>query len=150
VSKIQNEIRLRIILSAPPPDVLFGLQEGSGNNYKTVQLQRSSKADLIFEFPVVLKPSKETGASPDFAGPFVHGPKDGRFIYIDIGTAAGDYTSEWSRRLKIPLKEITLAIMAELSAIDGVLEITVPGKAKDGGPNCATVKPFPGWKIARK
>jgi hypothetical protein len=23
----------------------------------------------------------------------------------------------------------------------------VPGKGKDGGPNCGTVKPFDGWKV---
>lgn len=145
--KVQHEFRLRIVLSGPPPGVMFGLQEGSGNNYKTVQLQRSSTADLIFEFGIILKPLKETGANPDFAGPFVHGPKDGRFIYIDIGTAAGDYTSEWTRRLKIPLKDITSDIIAKLTEDGAILEVTVPGRAKDGGPNCATVKPFPGWKI---
>jgi Family of unknown function (DUF5990) len=144
---MQHEIRLRIVLSSPPPGVMFGLQEGSGSNYKTVQLQRSSTADLIFEFAIVLKPLKEPGANPDFAGPFVHGPKDARFIYIDIGTAAGDYASEWTRRLKIPLKDITNDTVAKLSKNGAILEVTVPGKAKDGGPNCATVKPFPGWKI---
>jgi hypothetical protein len=145
--KIQNEIRLRIILSAPPPGVMFGLQEGSGNNYKTVQLQRSATDDLSFEFAILLKPAKENGADTDFAGPFVHGPKNERFIYIDIGTAAGDYASEWTRRLKVPLKDITAQMVDKLSEKAGILEVTVPGKAKDGGPNCATVKPFPGWKM---
>jgi hypothetical protein len=30
-----------------------------------------------------------------------------------------------------------------------ILETTVPGTGKDGGPNCATVKPFDGWKVRK-
>jgi hypothetical protein len=146
--KFQNEIRLRVILSAPPPGVLFGLQEGSGNKYRTIQLQRSGTYDLTFEFAVTLKTQKEAASDPDFAGPLVHGPKGERFIYIDIGTSAGDLMSEWTRRLKIPLRGITPDTLSTLANADGILQITVPGKAKDGGPNCATVKPFPGWILA--
>jgi Family of unknown function (DUF5990) len=142
-----KEIRVRVILTAPPPGVLFGLQEGTGSNYKTVQLQRSGLTDLRFEIAITQRPLKETSSTPDFSGPYVHGPKDGRFIYIDIGTAAGDYASEWTRRLKIPLKDISADMVDKLSRSNGVLQVTVPGRAKDGGPNCATVKPFPGWEI---
>jgi len=28
-----------------------------------------------------------------------------------------------------------------------VLQTSVPGKGKDGTPNCATVKPFAGWMV---
>jgi hypothetical protein len=30
-----------------------------------------------------------------------------------------------------------------------VLEARVPGTGKDGGPSCATVKPFEGWKLVQ-
>jgi len=30
------------------------------------------------------------------------------------------------------------------------METSIPGTGKDGGPNCATVKPFNGWKIIEK
>jgi Family of unknown function (DUF5990) len=29
-----------------------------------------------------------------------------------------------------------------------VMETQVSGTGRDGGPNCATVKPFDGWKLA--
>ena len=140
-----NEIRLRVILSQPPPGVVFGLQEGSGSSYKTVQVQRSGEADLLFEFNVQLKPGKEPESIADFGGPYVQGPKAERFVYIDIGTAAGDRQSEWTRRLKIPLRGISFDKASALAGSNSVLQTTVPGTAKDGGPNCATVKPFPGW-----
>ena len=40
---------------------------------------------------------------PNFAGPFVQGPAGERFVYINIGTYAGQLNTPWSRRLKIPL-----------------------------------------------
>jgi len=50
-----------------------------------------------------------------------------------------------SRRLKVPLSGITMAMIKS----QAVLEARVPGTGKDGGPSCATVKPFGGWKLLR-
>ena len=47
----------------------------------------------------------------------------------------------WNRRLKIPLVGITQSQIDEILITQGVLETSVPGTGKDGGPNCATVKP---------
>jgi hypothetical protein len=70
-----------------------------------------------------------------------------RFIYIDIGTAAGQ-ADIWSRRLKIPLTGITWSVIDQVNASSkAVLETHVPGTGKDGSPNCATVKPFDGWRV---
>jgi hypothetical protein len=30
-----------------------------------------------------------------------------------------------------------------------LFEAIVPGTGKDGGPNCATVKPFAGWRLKK-
>lgn len=134
------ELNLRIVLESPPPGVDFALQKGGGNFYEKVQTQRSGKGDLKFDFEVRVKTGKD--GSPNFLGPFVHGPTGERFVYIDIGTAAGQLDSVWSRRLKVPLRDITWDAVKSGRR----LEIHVPGTAKDGSPTCATVKPFPGWK----
>jgi hypothetical protein len=78
-------------------------------------------------------------------GPFVQGPRGKRFVYIDIGTYAGQSASSWGRRLKIPLD----GIPAKFIAAGGILEARVPGTGRDGGPNCATVQDFEGWKPAK-
>ena len=78
-------------------------------------------------------------------GPFTHGPADARFAYLDIGTYAGQTDTQWSRRLKIPFRDITWDVVKKASK--RVLETRVPGKGKDGSPSCATVKPFAGWKV---
>ena len=83
-------------------------------------------------------------------GAFVQGPTGERFIYINIGTSAGDINSVWSRRLKIPLKGITTGMITDLQNDSALmLETKVPGTGKDGGPNCATVKPFSGWYLSK-
>ncbi len=141
-------LMLKIILVEPPAGVDFGLQKGSGNNYETIQVQRSEKKTLAFEFEVGIKTAKDGGY--DFRGPFVQGSPHQRFIYIDIGKSAGQPDSLWNRRLKIPLAGMAVdAIKQALTGESVVFETRVPGTGKDGGPNCATVKPFQGWLLKR-
>jgi len=145
---MESEITLQIVLLKPTPGVDFGLQKGSGSNYETVQKQRSDSNDLCFNFAVKVKGEKTKDRSPKLSGSFVQGPTNGKFIYIDIGTYAGQTGTPWSRRLKVPLTGITWKDIDKLIATPNlVMETRIPGTGKDGGPNCATVKPFDGWKI---
>ncbi len=141
---MEISVRLRIILKDAIPGVLFALQSGSGSVYETIQKQYSGEKDLVFEEPVIVK--QAGGEEPDFKGKIVQGPKGGRFIYIDIGTYAGDKKSVWARRLKIPLTGISIDPTKNKP---GVFETHIPGKGRDAGPNCGTVKPFPGWKFVQ-
>ena len=144
---METEITLQIILVKPTKDVDFGLQKGSGNGYETIQKQRSDGQDLFFKFPVKIKGEKKD-LLPKFSGHFVQGPANNKFIYIDIGTYAGQTNTAWSRRLKIPLSGITWKDIDKLiSSHSHILETIVPGTGRDGGPNCATVKPFAGWHL---
>lgn len=141
---MDQEILLRIILEAPTSNVDFALQKGRGSHYDTAQNQTSDGSDLVFEFPVMIKDGRKMG------GPFVQGPPDARFVYIDIGQYAGQIESEWSRRLKVPLTGITQETITKLTSDKRLtLETRVPGKGRDGSPSCATVKPFSGWTITQ-
>ena len=144
-----QELTLKIIVENPPGGVDFGLQKGSGNKYETVQIQRSGDKNPEFEFPVTVKLTED--GLPNFLGVFVQGPPSQRFIYIDIGTCAGQKDTGWTRRLKIPLTGIDLNTIKELSTDSNkILEAKVPGTGRDNGPNCATVKPFAGWHISNR
>src|SRR5213596_1314214 len=134
---MERELTFRVVLQEPPSGVDFGLQIGRGAGYKTVQKQRSRGQDLHFEFSVTVMAANNK-AAPDFRGPVVQGPAGQRFVYIDIGTCAGQIDTPWSRRLKIPLIGITPEII-ERASVDGrtVLETRVPGTGRDGGPACA-------------
>ena len=144
---MEQELTLRIVLEGPTAGVDFGLQKGRGSDYETVQTQRSKGEDLQFEFGVR---ARQTGKDtvPNFLGPFVQGPTGERFVYIDIGTYAGQTETCWSRRLKIPLRGFTAAMIeAAISDRKLIFETRVSGSGKDGSPSCATVKPFPGWNL---
>jgi hypothetical protein len=144
---MDRELTLRIILQKPTSRVDFGLQKGRGNNYETVQAQRSKGKDLLFECSVRVNKAKDS--TPNFLGEFVQGPFGERFLYIDIGTYAGQTETCWSRRLKIPLREITWEQIDKASkGAASALQTCVPGVGKDGSPACATVKPFSGWVVA--
>ena len=123
--------------------MLYALQEGRGRDYEPVQQQLSRGRDLAFDCPVGVK--RNASGAVTFTGPFVQGPPRERFIYLDIGAFAGQTDSCWSRRLKIPLTTITWADVTATA----VLEARVPGTGRDGGPACATVKSFAGWKPLR-
>ncbi len=143
------ELTMRIVLEKPPAGVDFALQKGKGSNYETAQKQRSGARDLQFEFTARAVPGVE-GADPNLLGPFVQGPSGARFVYLDIGAAAGQLDSAWSRRLKVPLIGITAEILNRIEKDPRqILEAHIPGTGKDGGPNCATVKPFSGWKLIK-
>jgi hypothetical protein len=143
---LESEITLQIILTRPTPDVMYGLQKGYGSNYETVQKSNPS-GDLSFQFSIKVKGDRSKEKLPRFSGSNVHGPSDDKFVYIDIGTAAGQTDSIWSRRLKIPLTRLPGRILIHYPKSKFNNETHVHGTDKDGGPNCATVKPFEGWQF---
>lgn len=146
---VQPELTLRVVLHKPPAGVDYAVQVGRGAVYETTGRRRSTGEDLSFEFAVRLGSSRP--AAPDFRGHVVQGPRGQRFVYIDIGTFAGQADSCWSRRLKVPLTGVTWTMVdTALASAEMVLETLVPGSGRDGSPSCATVKPFDGWKLTRR
>ncbi|TDH26933.1 hypothetical protein EXU57_09005 [Segetibacter sp. 3557_3] len=143
---MMKDVRLRILLQNPADGTMYGLQEGKGADYKTVQAQIGRGEDLTFDFLVQLK--QANGMVPSLGGPFVQGTPTNRFVYIDIGTYAGQVGARWSGRLKVPLPETIL----QNSFPDGgqyCWSCNVPGSTAEGKPLFATVKPFGGWFMCR-
>ena len=91
-----RQLKLRIIVESPPLGVDYALQKGSGSAYEMDQKQRSAGRDLAFEFTPVIR-DDVSDAMAAFAGPYVQGPCGQRFVYLDIGTCAGQADSGWSR-----------------------------------------------------
>ena len=141
---MDEEIKLRIVVERPPSGIDYGLQKGRGNPYETVQTQRSGKKDLVFEFPVTIN-----ARTNSMTGPYVQGPAGAKFVYIDIGTYAGQQNTPWRRRMKVPLTGITSDAIKSATKSSAVLEARVPGTGKNGEPNCATIQPVAGWKVKR-
>ena len=144
---MEYELNLIIVLESPTPDVDYGLQKGRGNAYETIQTQRATNNDLRFEFAVRVNQGKE--GQPNFLGQFAQGTAADRFVYLDIGTCAGQKDTGWSRRLKIPLVGIGWDKITQASKSRKALEARIPGRGKDGGPTCGTIKPFSGWHLKK-
>jgi len=134
----QVEIRARIVIEQPVPGVLHSLQQDDA----PLDPKRSRAGEpLAFDFPLRIAPG------PKFFGPQVRreGPLR-RFVYIRIGTSAGDRASPWTRRMKIDIHDIEQALL-DAAIAGGMLVGTIDGTAKDGSPACATIRPVR-WTIA--
>ncbi|MFJ6023645.1 DUF5990 family protein [Brevundimonas sp. NPDC092305] len=131
-----TSITLRLTIADPVPGVRYSLQQDDA----PFEPVTAGDAPLSFDVPIRLS------ADNRFLGPFVRreGPER-RFVYIRIGTSAGDHASAWSRRAKIDIHDIPAALLAGARA-GRVLEIVLPGRGKDGSPACATVRSTTGWR----
>jgi len=144
---MMKEIALQIVLENPVDGIAYGLQKGKGPHYEIVQSQVGSGHHLTFEFIVQLKQAGVSVLSP--GGPFVQGALGNRFVYIDIGSYAGQIGAQWSGRLKVPLPEGTFqnSVLEDYSSF---WHCRVPGRTADGKPMFATVKQFGGWLESKR
>ncbi|MBS0480390.1 MAG: hypothetical protein JSR79_13975 [Proteobacteria bacterium] len=129
----QTEIPMRIKIENPAPGVLYSLQTGDTG---VLDPKRSERGEALrFDFLVRI------ASGPKFFGDQVRreGPTR-RFVYIRIGQSAGDHACEWSRRMKIDIRDTPQDLLDRAMAGEGVVELTVDGTGKDGTPACATVK----------
>jgi hypothetical protein len=134
----QTEIRMRLVIEGPVPGVPHSLQDKKG---RPVDAKTSAAGEaLTFDFPVRI------AAGPKYYGEQVRseGPER-RFVYIAVGTQAGDHASRWSRRMKIDIHDIKQVLLD--GAMSGKCLVgTVAGTGKDGSPACATVPAT--WRLA--
>jgi hypothetical protein len=142
------ELPIRLVLVEPPAGVHFGIQRGRGNAFECVLVQQRSDGDIHFDFSLTVADTRKDGL-PNFLGPFAQGPPAGRFIYVDVGTYAGQAGTPWARRIKVPLQGIDWPIIRKvLSTAGHRLAASIPGTGKDGTPSCATVRLIGDWHVA--
>lgn len=133
----EPEITLRLTIENPVGGVLYSLQDQKN---RPVAAVTAGHEPLSFDLTVRLADGTR------FLGDFVR--REGsirRFVYIAIAGQAGDAASCWSRRAKIDIHDIPADLLAKGLA-GAMLEARLPGRAKDGGPACATVRPINGWR----
>ena len=129
-------IILRLTIKDPVPGVCYSLQ---GKDGEPVDAVTATEAPLSLDASVTLNDDNR------LTGPFVR--REGaerRFVYIGIGTHAGFTGPTWSRRAKIDVHNIP-ADLLEAARQGRTLGVRLPGRAKDGGPACATVRPLESW-----
>jgi hypothetical protein len=139
------ELALRIVVQQPVPGQTYCLRRGLKERVAAV---RAADQDLAFELTVRVGDNRPDGG-PNLLGPFTQGPPAVRFVYINSGTAAGDPFSCYTRAAKVPLTGITWELVRAVADAPGsVLEARIHGRARDGGPACASIPLLDGgWKL---
>jgi hypothetical protein len=129
-------VTLRLTIADPVPGVRYSLQKDDG----PFQPVTAGDGAISFDVPIRLS------ADNRVLGPFVRreGPAR-RFVYIRIGTSAGDHASPWCRRAKIDIHDIP-PLLLDRAREGQTLELLLPGRGKDGSPACATVRPLAPWR----
>lgn len=138
----QIPVAMRIVIEQTVPGVLHSLQSGDVTPLDP-KASRTGEP-LVFDFPVRVSPG------PKFFGDQVR--REGavrRFVYIRIGTYAGDPASPWSRRMKIDIHDIDRDLLDRAAATGDIIETTILGTDKDGGPACATLRPIRRCLVSR-
>jgi hypothetical protein len=77
----------------------------------------------------------------DFRGPFVHGKRGGRFLYLSWGTVDGTNSFEMFRRAKLMFEAVPDELLRAAQAPGHRLVGTVHMQHEDGMPRCAAVRP---------
>lgn len=146
---MKSELPIRLVLIEPPSNIDYGIQRGRGARYETMFVQQRKRSDVAFDFSITVSDNGKDGA-PNFSGSFVQGTPARRFIYIDVGTYAGQNNTPWSRRMIVLLNGITWEQINRARKPGHRLSATIQGTGKDGGPSCATVPLMGGWKVIKE
>jgi hypothetical protein len=139
----QPEVVLRIEVIGPPAGVVFAMQRGRDELVPPISISTDA---LLFEFSV--RVADLNAQPPRLLGPFVQGPVGARFVYINSETLAGHAKSCWTRRAKVPLFGIAkVTLESALAQTGSVLQASIRGTARDGGPACASVPLLRDWTL---
>ena len=142
---MDHELPIRVTVLRPPPGVTFAMKRGKGELLSPAKVTAES---LVFDLSLRVS-KRKAGGAPNVLGPYAQGNPADRFLYVNSGTMAGQEDSCWTRRAKIKTGGINWKVIEQTLATAGaVLEVQIEGRAKDGGPCCATVPLIDGaWKV---
>jgi hypothetical protein len=114
--------------------VYVGIQRGR----EVVDLVPGDSPRAVFDFAVDVISSP--GDELDFRGPFVHGEKGRRFVYLSWGELGADGGFSMFRRAKLHLSalqpaDLISSLDADAPTVEGCLDLT----DDSGGPICGSV-----------
>jgi hypothetical protein len=139
------ELSLRVVVDDPVPGLALALQRGQAEKASLVPPTRQATDAVVFDFDVTVDGGLPDGR-PRLLGPFVQGPPGARFVYLSVGRYAGQTDSQWAGRVKVPLADISWALIEVLGPGASPLTARIAGRSPKGGPALASVRLLPpGW-----
>lgn len=141
-------LALRITVVDPPPGIAWALQLGRD---ELVPPTKQSGGRITFDFTVDVVTGEKPGAFR-LRGKAVQGRPGERFVYLGIGSYAGQAGAAFDGRAKISLEGITRPLLDAVQARRaGVLEAEFAGTARDGAPSRASVALLgEGWRVGAR
>ena len=135
-------VTLRLTIVQSPPGVRWAVQLGRDALLPPVQVAHDQ---LVFEVPLTIGPNQR--GTLQLRGAAVQGPPAARFVYVNSGKRAAEWGSSWDRRAKVSLASIDVVALQSAGG-PVVLEGAMHGRARDGGPACASVALLDGaWTV---
>ena len=133
---------MQLIVVEPPPGVALAVQRGRDG---LLAASEESPDALVFDFSLVVADLETVPVR--LTGEFAQGPANGRFVYVRAGTLAGQPSSCWTRRAKVPLAGISGELIREALDSGKPLVARVAGTAPGGGPFFASVPLLSEWRL---
>lgn len=125
------------------PGLRFGdaqaVHVGVQRRAEVVDLVAGDADRAVFGFAVDVVDAP--GGGRDFRGPFVHGRRGERFLYLSWGDVDPEGTFTMFRRAKLHLADIADETLQAALAGGATLQATLDLTDGAGGPRCATVRP---------
>lgn len=123
----QSTLFLQVVCLNPPAVELQGDSPAFGLQDKSQALHSGAlqpDGSVVYVCQATVR-SRKGEVPPDFAGPFIHGAKGSRFLYLSLRNPSGG----WTRRLKVTLTPITWAQIGMVANGAGTgLAATVDGR----------------------
>ncbi|MFI5841340.1 DUF5990 family protein [Catenuloplanes sp. NPDC051500] len=124
----------RVADTNPSGPAYVNVHVGIQRRDEVISLVPADAESAVWEAEVAVKDG------PDFGGPFIHGKRGARFVYLSWGSVGAGGAFHGFRRVKIHPADAG-ADLVTAAVAGGVLVARLRLTDAKGGPICATVRP---------
>jgi len=138
----QHDVTIEITCTQPPVEALAGrgpVYLGLQKDKDLVDAEPLNAKRLVFR--PVLEARKEGDGTASFHGPFAHGPRNERFIYLVWAIQERGKPTQVFGRIKLHLNHIGWEDIENAGARKKTLRVTLPLTKAKGKPVLASVRP---------
>ena len=138
----ERELTVEIICTKPPGTDWDGVGPVHLGIQKDETIEQAAPADRArIVFCPVLRVRRNADGSANFLGPYAHGPRAERFIYLNWVVVRGGVPFERLGRIKLHLNHIDWTHAERASANDKPSKVTLELTGAKGKPVFASVRP---------